>query len=312
MFFPYDSSSPDLNCSKFGLLTILSATIIGTNHTSFLLGRGDSFLSSLGSNNSNYLLIGRNYTYLNYLLSFPSAKLVLITTDFQELVSKPENVYFTNRPSNYSLDQFGSVYVANHTLALLTYLSLFSDIYIAAFVPRTTDIVCGYNPVPLVAASSPKNTLSIGTANTKDWTDFATNSFPLVSSTPVPSSNVPGSSLLASSTQQSLIFSLKAAYSEVTSFSSSAGTAITNNWGFLIMTNPKLTFGSSFTLAETILSGLTASANTVLNSSAVNQYSLIKLQGSTSNNLQTYFQVVSSKQSIGFYPVTLNSFSSIY
>lgn len=51
----------------------------------------------------------------------------------------------------------------------MTYISLFDDIYIAARLKSDTDIVKGYDSDPLVAKSTPKNTLTIATSNSKDW-----------------------------------------------------------------------------------------------------------------------------------------------
>ncbi len=53
----------------------------------------------------------------------------------------------------------------------MTYISLFQDIYIAAKLKSDTDIVKGYDEYPLVAKSTPKNTLTIATSNSKDWDD---------------------------------------------------------------------------------------------------------------------------------------------
>jgi len=65
----------------------------------------------------------------------------------------------------------------------MSYISLFSDIFIAARLKADTDIINGYDTYPLVAATTPKNTLSILTSNSQDWTDYVTNSNPLISST---------------------------------------------------------------------------------------------------------------------------------
>jgi hypothetical protein len=50
-------------------------------------------------------------------------------------------------------------------------MSLFNDIYIAARLKADTDIVKDYDTLPLVAKSTPKNTLTISTSNSKDWDD---------------------------------------------------------------------------------------------------------------------------------------------
>ena len=53
----------------------------------------------------------------------------------------------------------------------MTYISLFNDIYIVAKLKKDTDIVKGYDDYPLVAKSTPKNTLTLSTSNSKDWDD---------------------------------------------------------------------------------------------------------------------------------------------
>jgi hypothetical protein len=52
----------------------------------------------------------------------------------------------------------------------MTYISLFDDIYVAARLKSDTDIVKGLDTIPLVAKTTPKNTLTISTSNSKDWT----------------------------------------------------------------------------------------------------------------------------------------------
>lgn len=128
-------------------------------------------------------------------------------------MKEPEDIYITNRPYSYLNKQFNDVYVIRQNLAFMTYISLFSDIYIAAKLKSDTDIIKGYDDYPLVAKSTPKNTLTISTSNSKDWTDYSDN-FPIVSSTSATSGNSPGSGLKSvSGTSQSLILGLKAPYS---------------------------------------------------------------------------------------------------
>lgn len=74
----------------------------------------------------------------------------------------------------------------------MTYLSLFDDLYIAYRLKDNSDITKGYHTTPIIATSMPKNTLTIKTANSKDWTDYSTNQNPLVSSTTATSGFVPG------------------------------------------------------------------------------------------------------------------------
>lgn len=133
----------------------------------------------------------------------------------------------------------------------MTYISLFQDIYIAAQLKSNTDIVKGYDTLPLVAPSTPKNTLTITTSNSQDWTDYVTDINPLVSSTSVAASNVPGTGLkTVSGSTQSLILGMKAPYASVTTTGAGSGTVATNNWGMMIMTNPLISFNpsSTFTL----------------------------------------------------------------
>jgi hypothetical protein len=127
----------------------------------------------------------------------------------------------------------------------MTYLSLFQDAYIAAQLKEDTDIVKGYDSYPLLAKSMPKNTLKIATSNSKDWADYS-DGFPIVSSTSATSGRAPGSGLKSvSGTSQSLVFGLKAPYSDVTKTASADGTVVTNDWGMLIMMNPKIKFNNA-------------------------------------------------------------------
>ena len=97
----------------------------------------------------------------------------------------------------------------------------------------------------------PKNTLTIKTANSKDWTDYVTNTNPLISSTTATSGYAAGDGLrLESGTDQSLIFSLEAPYTDVTSYASTSGTVIDDNWSFQILMNPKIKLNGSPVLSE--------------------------------------------------------------
>lgn len=196
----------------------------------------------------------------------------------------------------------------------MTYINLFTDIYCAVLIPQNTDIVNGYDALPLIAATTPKNTLTITTSNSQDWSDFVTNTDPLISSVAASATTSSGGSLLSSASAQSLIFSMKAAYSSVTSTSTTLGTAITNNWGMMIMMNPAITLSavSPLTVTETSATLLTPSVTTVSSAGSYNPYTLITLRGSTSTALQTSFLVAAAKKNIGLYPFIVTPFSSIY
>ena len=157
----------------------------------------------------------------------------------------------TNRPLNFADKTYNDVYVIGQNLAFMTYLSLFDDLYIAYRLKSNSDIIKGYHETPIVATSMPKNTLTIKTANSKDWTDYVTNTNPLISSTTATSGYATGDGLrLESGTDQSLIFSLKAPYSDVTSYASTSGTVIDDNWSFQILMNPKTKLNGSPVLSE--------------------------------------------------------------
>lgn len=185
------------------------------------------------------------------MTTFPNINLVVLSSDFQEFLSQPETLYINNRPASYSNKPFNDVYVITQNLAFLTYINLFTDIYCAVLIPQNTDIVNGYGTLPLVATTTPKNTLTITTSNSQDWSDFTTNQNPLISSVASSATTTPGSSLLVSATAQSLILSMKASYASVTTTASTAATAITNNWGMMIMMNPAITLAASPALAIT-------------------------------------------------------------
>ncbi|MFM7859027.1 MAG: hypothetical protein ACKO96_45670, partial [Flammeovirgaceae bacterium] len=180
--------------------------------------------------------------------------------------------------------------------AFLTYINLFTDIYCAVLIPRDTDIVNGYDTLPLVATTTPKNTLTITTSNSNDWTDFVTNTNPLVSSVASSGTRTPGNSLLVNSASQSLVFSFKASYSQITKTSSAANTAILNNWGMQIMTNPSVTQGTgTLTLTESAATLLTPTVTNVNGANSYNKYTLITLKGNNSNALLTSFNTVATK-----------------
>jgi hypothetical protein len=313
MFFPYDNYQSSINCSQFGLLKILTTTTIDSSSYAYYLGRGDSFLNYVKSS-SNFVVIGRNSTYINYMTTFPSINLVVLSSDFQEFLSQPESLYINNRPAGFTNKTFNDVYVITQNLAFLTYINLFTDIYCAVLIPQNTDIVNGFGALPLVATTTPKNTLSITTSNSQDWSDFVTNQNPLLSTTASSATFTPGSSVLTSASVQSLVFSLKAPYSAVTSFASTASTPITNNWGMMIMMNPAITLSASSTLTitESAATQLTPSVTTVSNASSYNLYTMITLQGSVSDALQTTFKTTATKTSFGVYPFVVSAFSSIY
>ena len=195
---------------------------------------------------------------------------------------------------------------------------MFTDIYCAVLIPQDTDIVNGYGALPLVATTTPKNTLTITTSNSQDWTDFVTNTKPLVSSVAVSNTNSPGDSLLQDiSNPQSLVFSWKAPFSSVSSFSASPGTTITNGWGIMIMMNPSIEFDMTTTSGvlqstQQTSNTLTPNVTSVTSSTAYNQYTLIKLTGTIVDHLQHIFAVTATKTAFGLYPFKVKPFSSIY
>lgn len=95
----------------------------------------------------------------------------------------------------------------------MTYLELFDDLYIAYKLKSDTDILKSYDSTPIVATSMPKNTLTIKTSNSKNWAGFSVNSNPLISSTQTLDFTVGTSLEVVPSTDQTLVFSLNAAYS---------------------------------------------------------------------------------------------------
>lgn len=145
----------------------------------------------------------------------------------------------------------------------MTYLSLFDDIYVAYRLKSDSDIVKGYDTYPMVAKTTPKNTLTIKTANSQDWTDFSViTDPPLVSSSSTVPTNTPTTGLvnLGTGTSQSLVFTLKGLFADVTTFDATPATPITDNWGLLIMMNSKIALPSaSLTLTQASVSTLTIS-----------------------------------------------------
>lgn len=122
---------------------------------------------------------------------------------------------------------------------------MFQDIFIAAKLKGNTDIVKGYDTYPLLAKSMPKNTLTLLTSNSKDWTDLMSLNVPLVSSVSGTSGTYTPGTGLQTGTSQSLVFKFKAPFEDVSSFSTTPSTKITNNWGMMIMMNPKIQYNAN-------------------------------------------------------------------
>lgn len=93
------------------------------------------------------------------------------------------------------------MYVIRQNLAFMTYISLFQDIYIAAKLKSDTDIIKGYDTYPLLAKSTPKNTLTLSTSNSRDWNDATTTTVPLISSVSGAASFTPGTGLVSGNSQ---------------------------------------------------------------------------------------------------------------
>ena len=146
-------------------------------------------------NSADYYVIGRNSSYIDYMKTFVNLNLIVLSSDFQEFLKLPEEIIVTNRPMNFADKIFNDVYVIGQNLAFMTYLSLFDDLYIAYRLKSNSDITKGYHATPIVATSMPKNTLTIKTANSMDWTDYVTNTDPLISSTTASSGFVTGDGL---------------------------------------------------------------------------------------------------------------------
>lgn len=180
-------------------------------------------------------------------------------------------------------------------------------------IPQNTDIINGYGTIPLVATTTPKNTLTITTSNSQDWSNFVTNpTNPLVSSVASSGTNTPGTSLLTSASSQSLVFSMQASYSSVTSYTTAAQ-SITNSWGMMIMMNPAITLGAqTLAITESSASQLTPTVVTVNSASSYNLYTMITLTGTTTTALQTSFLIAPAKTNFGIYPFIVTPFSSIY
>ena len=141
---------------------------------------------------------------------------------------------------------------------------------------------------------------------------------PLVSTASGGSTNTPGDSLIQDAVNaQSLVFSWKASYTSVTSFASTSGTPITNDWGMMIMMNPSIEFDTVTTsnvvqLTEPNSNQLTPSVTSVTSNTSYNQYTLVKMTGTQSDHLKNIFQVPTIKTSFGLYPFKVKPFSSIY
>lgn len=211
MFFPYDNYESDIDCTKFGLITVYTAQMITAKDNLFILGRGDAFLKHMKSS-SDYYVIGRNSSYISYMKTFANLNMMVLSSDFQEFLKTPEQVIVTNRPDTYADKLYNDVYVIGQNLAFMTYLQLFPDLYIAYRLKSDSDITKGYLTTPLIATSMPKNTLAIKTCNSKDWNGFSTNTNPVISSSTTLNNRVPTEGLRIEAASQSLVFSMQAPY----------------------------------------------------------------------------------------------------
>lgn len=182
MYFPYDNYQSNIDCTQFGLITIYTGQSISKDDNVFILGRDNEFLEFL-KESDEYYVIGRNTSYITYMKTFANLNLVVLSSDFQDFLKIPEEIIVTNRPATYADKRYKDVYVVGQNLAFMTYLELFSDLYVAYKLKGDSDILKGYDTTPIVATSMPKNTLTIKTSNSKNWADFSSNQDPLVSST---------------------------------------------------------------------------------------------------------------------------------
>jgi hypothetical protein len=88
MFFPYDNYVSPINCTQFGTITIYSMQMISNTDNSFILGRGNDFLTYL-KGLSGVNVIGRNSSYITYMQTFFNLNLIVRSRDFQEFLSTP-------------------------------------------------------------------------------------------------------------------------------------------------------------------------------------------------------------------------------
>lgn len=320
MFFPYDNYNSSINCTQFGTVKVLSMQVITNIDNAFYLGRGDRYLTYL-KGLSSVKVIGRNSSYITYMQTFFNLNLIVRSKDFQEFLQTPESIFLTNRPNSYSnkLDGYDDVYVVSQNLAFLTYIGLFNDIYIAARLKASSDIVKGYDSTPLVSLSVPKNTLTITTRNSMDWTDYVTNTNPLVSSDMSGTQTITstGGLLLGGTTSQSIIFNFKALYSDITSFASASGTNLTNYGGLMIMMNPLISVpgGSTVTLKQSVANHASVNVRgyTLSSASAYNNYTYLEFSAFKSDGLfSTFVPTTAVKKAFSFYPLKLNDYSSVY
>lgn len=260
----------------------------------------------------DHYVIGRNSSYISYMKTFANLNLVVLSSDFQDFLKIPEEIIVTNRPRNFVNKHFNDVYVVGQNLAFMTYLELFDDIYVVYKLKANSDILKNYDSTPIVATSMPKNTLTIKTSNSKNWADFVSNTLPLVSSTTNLNYN-PGSSLqVLSNTSQTLIFSLNAPYSDVSSVASGS-TSVPDSWGMMIMMNHKIKVNSNtINLYENPSQVLDVDAVTIDDSLAYNKYTMITLIASTPGSIQNTFPISPTKTSFGVSPFLIEDFSSIY
>ena len=237
--------------------------------------------------------------------TFANLNLMVLSQDFQDFLKFPEEIIVTNRPHGYPNKEFNDVYVIGQNLAFMTYLEQFKDLYIAYRLKENSDIIKAYRSTPLIATSMPKNTLTIKSSNSKNWFD-STSANPIVSSSS--SGTTPTQGLRVEATVQSLIFNMKAPYGDVTSVDQ-AELTIPDNWGMLIMMNPKIKFNTG--AAATMLpAGFTVTAETIDDVNSYNQYTLVTLKASTPGALLSKFPDPATTTQFSLSSFQINSYSS--
>lgn len=135
----------------------------------------------------------------------------------------------------------------------------------------------------------PKNILTIPSVNSIDWIDYNTSPTTLVSSS---TSTIPTSGITKSSTSQNFFFSLNASYADITKFSDTFDTNLTDSSGLLILMNPIIKSQSPYNLlvaTSNIYTNL--STNTYNSPNFYNNYTYISLTSIKSQGLTNIFDL---------------------
>lgn len=83
---PYNILQPNIDCTKYGVLSIYTAVTIDIDDKVFVVGRSDTKLKEFRASDS-FAVAGRNSSYIGYATSFGDLVVLAISADLQDYLS---------------------------------------------------------------------------------------------------------------------------------------------------------------------------------------------------------------------------------